>query len=314
MVIRKSNFTDVEAIVELLKRSLGEQSSPKSIEYWIWKHVKNPFGESPVLVAEENGTLVGVRAMLQWHWQIGKKNMLALRAVDTATDPLHQGKGIFSRLTKQMIKDSLDSNNQFIFNTPNEKSKPGYIKMGWKEAGRITVGLSFLLPDYFNKRKIVKNSISDDKLSVLCSNWNEFMSLSSKIFTPKSVDYLNWRYAENPIINYQIIQTEDIYLALYVKKRKWGKEIRISELIFSHKKPEIKDELRCILRNQLKINKAFIISYSPLLAPFICSLFSIIGKFGPMLTIKSIKSNEKESYFMSNAKEWNYILGDMELF
>ena len=41
---------------------------------------------------------------------------------------------------------------------------------------------------------------------------------------------------------------------------------------------------------------------------------SIIGKFGPILTLKSIKLEEKESYFMSNAEEWNYILGDMELF
>jgi N-acetylglutamate synthase-like GNAT family acetyltransferase len=314
MEIRKSNVNDIPAIVELLKRSLGEQSSPKTVEYWLWKHVKNPFGESPVLVAEENGILIGVRAMLQWQWKIGNHNLGALRAVDTATDPAHQGKGIFSILTKQMIKDAKDGEHQFIFNTPNEKSKPGYIKMGWSEVGKLTVGISLILPKFFGNKQIEKYKVSDTELSDLCSNWNAYLSTTGKLYTPKSVEYLKWRYTENPVIGYQIFQTKNIYLALYVKKRKWGKEIRISELIYANNIPGIKNEVLRILKNQLRINKAFLVSYSPVVARNLKGILSYSGKLGPILTVKPIVLQKEANNFLSNVEEWNYLLGDMELF
>ena len=30
----------------------------------------------------------------------------------------------------------------FVFNTPNDKSRPGYLKMGWHEVGRVPVSIS----------------------------------------------------------------------------------------------------------------------------------------------------------------------------
>jgi len=317
MVIRKSTLEDIPAIVALLKRSLGEQSSPKTIAYWNWKHVNNPFGASPVLVAEENGNLIGVRAMLQWQWQIGKLNFSTLRAVDTATDPLHQGKGIFSLLTKQMLHDALESGKKFIFNTPNEKSKPGYIKMGWTEAGKLPVGLSLYLPNVFNQNKyaLSESKLPDiQQLNVLCSNWNESMALSGKIFTPKSPEYLHWRYTENPIIHYKVICTENIYLAFYIKNRKWGKELRISELIYTGKIPEVKKMLKKILQQQININKTYLVSFSPLNTSILKRMFNFIGQYGPIFTLKSISVTNPEKDFIAKLDNWNYFLGDLELF
>jgi GNAT superfamily N-acetyltransferase len=102
MLIRKSTETDIPAIVVLLKKSLGETSSPKTVDYWFWKHIHNPFGESMVLLALKNGQLIGVRAMMRWNWQRGTDTFNTLRAVDTVTHPDHQGKGIFSFLTNHI--------------------------------------------------------------------------------------------------------------------------------------------------------------------------------------------------------------------
>lgn len=317
MVIRKSTLEDIPAIVALLKRSLGEQSSPKTIEYWNWKHVNNPFNASPVLVAEENDHLIGVRAMLQWEWQIGELSFSTLRAVDTATDPLHQGKGIFSILTKQMIRDALESGKKFIFNTPNEKSKPGYIKMGWMEAGKLPVGLALYFPTIFpsNNYALSESKIYDiQQLKVLCSKWNETMALSGKIFTPKSPEYLHWRYTENPIIKYQVIFTENIYMAFYIKNRKWGKELRISELIYSGKIKEVKKTIRKLLQQQVKVHKTYLISFSPINTSLIKRLFKFVGFFGPIFTLKSINVSNAEKEFIEKLDNWNYFLGDLELF
>src|SRR5688572_13844447 len=99
MQIREATELDIPIIVDLLKLSLGESLMPKSEAYWRWKHVENPFGASPVLLCFEDDMLIGVRAFMRWQWFHNGKIQTAVRAVDTATHPAHQGKGIFKKLT-----------------------------------------------------------------------------------------------------------------------------------------------------------------------------------------------------------------------
>ena len=94
MKIREATHKDIPQILKVLKASLGETSSKKTEEVWRYKHIDNPFGESLVLVAEESSEMVGVRAFMRWQWQQGEQVYFAFRAVDTATHPAHQGKGI----------------------------------------------------------------------------------------------------------------------------------------------------------------------------------------------------------------------------
>lgn len=69
MILRKATPSDVPAIVSLLKLSLGEGLIPKSETYWNWKHKENPFGASEILLADEEGQLIGVRAFMRWNWE-----------------------------------------------------------------------------------------------------------------------------------------------------------------------------------------------------------------------------------------------------
>ena len=61
----------------------------------------------------------------------------AVRAVDTATDPDYQGRGLFTRLTLQAIDELRAEGVDFVFNTPNDQSRPGYLKMGWQVVGTL---------------------------------------------------------------------------------------------------------------------------------------------------------------------------------
>ena len=60
----------------------------------------------------------------------------AVRAVDTATHPDYQGRGIFRLLTLAGVEAMTAEGVQFVFNTPNDQSRPGYLKMGWLRVGR----------------------------------------------------------------------------------------------------------------------------------------------------------------------------------
>ena len=62
-----------------------------------------------------------------------------MRAVDTATHPEYQGRGIFTRLTHAALDELEREGVAFVFNTPNDQSRPGYLKMGWDVVGRLPV-------------------------------------------------------------------------------------------------------------------------------------------------------------------------------
>ena len=146
MIIREADHTDIPKILNVLKASLGETSSKKTEEVWRFKHIDNPFGESLVLVAEENNYIVGVRAFMRWKWQRGDQVYSAFRAVDTATHPDHQGKGIFKKLTLRALEIGKERGVHFVFNTPNTQSKPGYLKMGWEVVDRLRTCLLYTSP------------------------------------------------------------------------------------------------------------------------------------------------------------------------
>ena len=49
----------------------------------------------------------------------------------TCTLPQHRRKGLFSRLVKQAMQLAFDSGHMLIYGTPNDKSGPGYKKLGF---------------------------------------------------------------------------------------------------------------------------------------------------------------------------------------
>jgi hypothetical protein len=67
MEIRKATLHDIPEIVLLLKTSLGEKLMPKSESFFIWKHLKNPFGESKILIAEEENKIIELEEEIKTH-------------------------------------------------------------------------------------------------------------------------------------------------------------------------------------------------------------------------------------------------------
>ena len=139
--IRILNYeTDLDQIVSLIKQEL-DKSYTKS--FFIWKHLKNPFGKSYGLVALNGERIIGLRMFMIWNFLCSehKKTINAIRPVDTVVDKKYQGKGLFKKLTLQGLED-FKNDYELIFNTPNNNSLPGYIKMGWDQ---LKVGTNFQL-------------------------------------------------------------------------------------------------------------------------------------------------------------------------
>lgn len=311
MIIRPGEENDIPAIVDLLRISLGETLIPKSENLWKWKHEANPFGKSPVILAEENGVLVGVRAFLRWEFVEDGKIIKALRAVDTATHPEYQGKGIFSKLTLALLDEMKKDGTELVFNTPNGSSAPGYLKMGWEKWGKLPLKLNF----HFGKSVRINPENSDWALvDDIVQNIETSKRPGGGIQTKLVPGYLHWRYRDNPLFPYQFVSDGKSYLLVYrIKESKMGREFRICDLFTTRQlsKTETK-ELKDCLNHRIRASGARFSSFSGLSCPT-QNLINLgvlpILKIGPLVTLRKMQEN-----FNPMDQSWTWSLGDLEVF
>ncbi len=137
LVFRRADDSDRGAILDVLRVSLGREVDDRYEALFAWKHLENAFGPSPAWIACDGDRIAGFRTLMRWEFLAGGRVVRAVRAVDTATHPDYQGRGIFTRLTLHALDELAAEGVEFVFNTPNDQSRPGYLKMGWREVGTL---------------------------------------------------------------------------------------------------------------------------------------------------------------------------------
>lgn len=139
LVIRRATERDQPSVMALLRAALGWGDDERFTHFFNWKHRQNPFGPSPGWVAADGERIVGFRTFLRWELDGPAGVVRAVRAVDTATHPDYQRSGIFTRLTRCALEDLTAEGVDLVFNTPNDRSGPGYLKLGWSRLGPVAV-------------------------------------------------------------------------------------------------------------------------------------------------------------------------------
>jgi GNAT superfamily N-acetyltransferase len=222
LVVRAAEPGDDATALPMLRASLGKVDDPHYEQFLQWKHRENPFGVSPAWVALHDGVVVGYRTFLRWEFLTDDGRVLrAVRAVDTATDPAYRGLGIFRTLTLQGVSELTLAGDGIVFNTPNDQSRPGYLKMGWTLARRLPVGV---LP---RRPRSVLSMVSS---RVPASLWSEPTGVgldattafadrevaeqliahapASGVRTNRTPDYLAWRTRFGPL-RYRLLLAHD---------------------------------------------------------------------------------------------------------
>jgi GNAT superfamily N-acetyltransferase len=221
--VRPYRDEDEPQVLDLLRATLGNgPAGVRSSQFFRWKHVSNPFGRSFMLVADLDGRIIGLRAFMRWAFRAGDRVHRAVRAVDTATHPDFQGKGIFSLLTRAAL-DELKNEVDFVFNTPNDQSLPGYLKMGWREVGRVPVSvrvrrplrlLTVLSPlrRFSHQIDEAPEASARPARDVLHEEGEAVPQLlevqgpkENRLSTARDIEYLRWRYGSTPHLTYLAI-------------------------------------------------------------------------------------------------------------
>ena len=332
MQFRSATPKDKHAIIDLLKKSLGESTIPKSESLWNWKHEQNPFGPSYVLLAEDNNNVIGLRAFMQWQWQWKKQIYKAIRAVDTATHPDYQGKGIFKKLTLQQIETCKDEGVDFVFNTPNDQSKPGYLKMGWVEQGKLPLKFKVLRPVSLAYKRLFEKSKSfeNEDNSSPSQAWEpgipdlitQGLHRTDQFSSYLSPAYISWRYEKNPLFNYNYFTDHSNFLIISrIKKHSFARELRIVEFILLKPESQFRKwnaEIGKQVLRFCKNNKIDFIAISGLQYSNFSNCLRWMGlipvrAMGPSITLKDLNMYEKFPD-VRDINNWNYSLGDLELF
>jgi GNAT superfamily N-acetyltransferase len=320
IVIREGNEADLPEIIRLMKSSLGEELMPKSEDFFKWKHLHNPFGSSEILLAIHNDKIVGLRTFMYWRWEKKESAIRAVRAVDTATAKDYQGKGIFRNLTLRAAEICKEKGVAMVFNTPNPISKQGYLKMGWREAGRMPF---FAGPgSFFPKRagkgsgiRIPEDFDMDQCLALFPKNW-EYDQDVPWYHTPLNYSFIRWRYLTCPVATYGMMGDPDRFGIIFrLKPLKGFVELRICESwVYPGKSNE--KGFHSAYRQIISMIRPVLVTSAP--SPFLGRkgkpAASLLGPFrkGPVVTIRPLSMENLEEF--DNFNSWRPSIGSLELF
>jgi predicted N-acetyltransferase YhbS len=302
--IRPAEPGDLDAILELMSASLGD-ALPRERDFFTWKHHDNPFGASLVLVAEDDEGLVGLRAMLRWTFQAGDQIVHAARPVDTAVHPRFRRRGLFSSMTRQALAILPDLGVSLVYNTPNDKSRPGYLKLGWEPVGKPTVWV----------RPGGRFSLFGGQVRGAVEPFDPPEVQDRRLHTVRDAAYLKWRYADTPAVAYGMAREQDCAVVFRQRDRFGRLELTVTDVLCPRAAlPRCARLLREAVREGTE-NHALAMAVAGTRESVVLALagFVPVPRGGPLLVRRAVEgmSVPLDPQRLSN---WRPQVGDLELF
>lgn len=321
LTIRRADSRDDAQVLELLQASLGWVPDELFARFFEWKHRQNPFGESPSWVAVDDDRVVGFRTFMRWEFDHDGGRRRAVRAVDTATHPDYQGRGIFSKLTRTALEEMHAEGVDFVFNTPNDNSRPGYLKMGWQEVGRLPVSVK--IRSATSSLRMLRARVPADKWSTASgaglpaidvlgdtsavAELLERQPAPTAVRTRRSTEFLRWRYGFEPLRYRAILagsEVRDGVAIVRVRNRGSSSELVVCDVLLPDDGPA---SLSKVVQSALRESGA---DYALRIgAPLLESGFVRLPGQGPILTWRDVCNPQQPPL-----GEWRLTMGDVELF
>ncbi|MBK5289324.1 MAG: GNAT family N-acetyltransferase [Acidimicrobiia bacterium] len=323
LAFRAAAPDDRPAILALLSASLGWGDDERFRSFYEWKHERNPFGRSPGLVAVDGDRIIGFRTFLRWEF-VGPSGEIrrAVRAVDTATDPQYQGRGVFRALTLRAVDDLTAESVAFVFNTPNARSRPGYLSMGWVEVGRLRTSIRLCSPGSAFRMmrsrvpaarwstdtsagRAASEVLADPGLADLLRS----IGRPARLHTNRTVEYLRWRYDFAPL-SYRALTVSDRVadgLAIFrLRSRGRSLECALCELLVPDRDPGASQALLRAVAGTAGADYVIRIGGAVLDR----AGYVRLPRQGPVLTWRPLA----DSTSAASLSDWSLCLGDVELF
>jgi GNAT superfamily N-acetyltransferase len=325
---------DEEAVLRLLRLALGNgRAFDRSPAFWQWKHFLNPFGTSLLMVAA-SGEILGLRAFMRWRFRHGTTVVRAVRAVDTATHPASRRTGIFSSLTAQTLEWARADGVDLVFNTPNQYSLPGYLKLGWTHVGHPRLLVRIVRPGAI-VRTLIRSRLRHgarpdapvpegpgDMLFTGAEGLDSLIEaddrlLADGIRTDRSAAFFAWRYARAHSLRYYACAAGTgpgrVAAIFRLNRRRGLREIMVCELLLGGAYADIAPVVRRITE---AVEADYLVAHAAGGSAHERALrragFLPVPRVGPHLTVRPLRDEDRRSY--ETLAVWRLSLGDLEVF
>jgi hypothetical protein len=241
---------DENQILELFKECFGKSMT---LEYWNWRFNKNPFDSKKFIsLMWENDLLVGHYAVSSIDMIIDNQKHKTALSMTTMTHPKFGGRGVFKQLANHTYAQQIKNDHLMVWGFPNNSSHYGFKKnLEWNDISIL--GMMSLPIENF---KASNSNFSFKKLNIFDKESTTLFNQTSKeVFIDKNIDYLNWRYLDNPFADYKVLVSTDNKVGIIYKKIKSFSitekfEIDILEINFNNSIDALNIMLSAILREE----------------------------------------------------------------
>jgi GNAT superfamily N-acetyltransferase len=252
--IRTYRSEDAPAALALLRTAFRDWPGPRVLaadrpaDFFRWKHETNPQGSSFIVLAEEDGRLLAMRAYMPWSLTAGGIPTGAVQAVDLATHPDARGRGLNTQLQRHAMAE-LRPSTAFSIGAPNDMSKSQSRKAGWRPVGRLPVWVRLQRPLSVARGARSIRGHSDGAPpaveaptaeSVLANaDWAAELprrARAGRFSAVSDLAYLRWRY-QPFLADYRAIAHENTGLAIFrLRRRGRLNEATVCELLADDRK------------------------------------------------------------------------------
>jgi GNAT superfamily N-acetyltransferase len=224
--------------------SLSHTSGPSDQRRREWWCFDNPNGGAFALF--KSGDEIAATCYLG-----GKKLLIGGRETpcfeigETATEPAHQRKGLFSKLVKAVTRHASEREAHHVYGTPNSQSTPGYAKLDFTIVEStsswlfVVTSLSHWLPFRLPRLPSLTGRGGVTELSL-----KDYVRATSTFerLNVSSPEYLDWRFGQSPAVyRFFKIATANGDFLCAVKEATLGKyaSIVVSEYYLGEAKPTL---------------------------------------------------------------------------
>ena len=226
------HFEGKEKLLDLFQAACGHAMSA---EHWDWKHLQNPLASADpeVIVAIENGKIIGARPFWFAEMWLGDKRVKTAQHCDTMVHPDYQGRGIFNLMGQFAIRYLKDNGYALSYGFPGPMSRPGFLKQGYRIVAEtenmfrvvrprkllsykmgnkmLGGGLGFFYDAFLNNRAKKTTRVSDSFQVEVSDRYTgdlkdvDDLRDKSGINLVRSESYLRWRFDKHPQRSYRYV-------------------------------------------------------------------------------------------------------------
>jgi predicted N-acetyltransferase YhbS len=171
-------------LADLVERVWGQRAEEREIQ---WFYAGNPVGPASVLLAEEDGIVVGAVAISFMRMSVGGEEVQAGMPVHLATDPDYRGRGIFAELEEANEERARAAGAELLFVTPTPPSASVLRgRLGWTPLPSLRVWARLRL---LHRRLRARRVAAFEPRAASADSHDRVL---------RDADWLNWRFAGGP--------------------------------------------------------------------------------------------------------------------